>query len=860
MVRRNLFVENFVFGIVVFLALFAGTIKAANVSGAMSGERELLPKIWVPDPARSKRESNSLGSWYDPQRGLIPTHEIFETLASWELLDRIYSNTIAVRSFCDDNPHLIDNREFRERVKRIMSSDVSVFVNRKHAKPVFTCLDGVGNVSSNAVSVHVKIDNYHQLIGMDGTGLLSKRYLNVDGRFFYIGVVGQVREGEVRSRALQNEALLRAWEGEIRRCTWAHRLAEHGGDVESAANALKQELLADREKWEKSPYRLPLHERMELARRLMAERGFNSTNKPSREVLNGILVEAGVIRPDSGSKSPSSTASVSPTSTASSLQNIGAVFGIFLVLALIAVIVALGCRKTSGKDTAELFRAYQERVDHCLLTDRALRNVVTQRILEEWVIIIQFFSSGDERCRLCVPAVLFLWENIFEPKMSHGEVLELNERIKSACGLDKVFSRRNFESTSGDVIREIGYEPAWRNWQQLGEYAYSASDRIAGGAKLETPVGFGASVYRLLKNWDGKFDHIMMLPIDWKRFFKAHPEFAERELLVRYGVLDAEEQSACAERVPETPHQSDEKEADGALAFLDAGKDGILRGILWREQQKVVLDRLSCHLYLPKGWNVESEIEMVSPRDCVASMAGSGDHEWLSVEHLHLSPEHVHDDLGYWVNFPRVLFGKLHLHPHQSKAEGVEDFTEVSFGRLSRRDVLFMKYHNADDMAAFVGTIEIGGRLHRLFIVIVRRGADSWKFEYVFPVADGVTKDAQELRSEEIVAAARIFVPIETFGKIYCSLCSEEVDDPANVTDDGHVYVWMKDFFMFDDMRLPKSAVGIPCCVACREKILAYGVSKARLEEIPAVHEQIAKGASMLEVKCGTKAVSLFGR
>lgn len=85
MVRRNLFVENFVFGIVVFLALFAGTIKAANVSGAMSGERELLPKIWVPDPARSKRESHSLGSWYDPQRGLIPTHEIFETLASWEL-------------------------------------------------------------------------------------------------------------------------------------------------------------------------------------------------------------------------------------------------------------------------------------------------------------------------------------------------------------------------------------------------------------------------------------------------------------------------------------------------------------------------------------------------------------------------------------------------------------------------------------------------------------------------------------------------------------------------------------------------------------------------------------------------------
>ena len=93
-----------------------------------------------------------------------------------------------------------------------------------------------------------------------------------------------------------------------------------------------------------------------------------------------------------------------------------------------------------------------------------------------------------------------------------------------------------------------------------------------------------------------------------------------------------------------------------------------------------------------------------------------------------------------------------------------------------------------------------------------------------------------------------------------CSFCGEKVDDPADVTDEGYVYVWMKDFFLFDDMQIPKSAVGIPCCAACREKILAYGVSKARLEEIPAVHEQIAKGASMLEVKCGTKAVSLFGR
>ena len=565
--------------------------------------------------------------------------------------------------------------------------------------------------------------------------------------------------------------------------------------------------------------------------------------------------------------SSSRTVSVSPTTKARLKLNINGVWGVALGLFaifgmpfLIAKIVALGCRMVSGKkDLVGQFRAYQEMVERCLVTDRALRSVVTQRMREEWSLIIRFFSSGDEPRRLCVRAVLFLWERLFEPKMSHDEVHELHERIKSACGFYNLFSKRNFESWMGDEIKKNGYEVTWSIWQGLSDYAYSISDRIGGDTKLETPVGFGASVYRLLKNWDGKF-HNRKLPIDWKHFFKEHPEFAERELLVRYGVLAPEEQRACAdERMPETSHQSEVKEVDGELAFLYAGKDGIVRATLGNVQQKVVLDQLSCRLYLPKGWNVESEMKMSSPHDCVASMAGPGDHEWLSVEHLHLSPKHVHDDLGDWVNFPRVLFGKLLLHPHSSKAAGVDAHTEVSLGRLSRRDSLFMKYHKADDMASFAGMIEIESRLYRLFIVIVRRGTDSWMFEYVFPAADGVTKDAQEFHSEEILAAVRIFVPIETFGRMCCSFCGEKMDDPAEGTSDGRCEVWMKDFRLFEDMQVPKAAVGIPCCTACCEKILAYGVSKTRLEEIPAVHDQIVKGASTLEVKCGKNTVPLLG-
>ena len=224
------------------------------------------------------------------------------------------------------------------------------------------------------------------------------------------------------------------------------------------------------------------------------------------------------------------------------------IFPIVLVLVLFALPLFLGRRNSSGKGGGGAISDLQDRVDRCLLAG----HIVSHGILKEWALIIRFFASGDKPRRLCVPAMLFLWERIFEPKMSHSEILELNDRIKSECGLDKAFSRRNFESTSSDAIRKIGYEPAWRNWQQLGDYAYSASERIGGNSEIKVPSGFGASVYRLLKTWDGKFDQTVLLPIDWKLFFKSHPDLAEHEILVRFGVLDAKGQGECAENVHES--------------------------------------------------------------------------------------------------------------------------------------------------------------------------------------------------------------------------------------------------------------------------------------------------------------------
>lgn len=498
-------------------------------------------------------------------------------------------------------------------------------------------------------------------------------------------------------------------------------------------------------------------------------------------------------------------------------------------------------------------------VDQCLRSDRDLKRIVTHRMLEEWSAIVRYFSSVEGPRTLCVPAMLFLWEKIFEPKMPHVKVLELEERIRCACGLDRVFSKKNFESVSAAIIKANGYEAAWRNWQALREYRYSITERIVEGEKLEMQKDFSLSVYRLLKSWDGKFDCVTaMLPVDWKLFFKNHPELAEHDLLVRYGVLTTDGQREALEHGKMQLHRSESQEKEGKVAFLDAGKDGILRAMLWKSQQKVVLDVVSCRLYLPKDWNVVPEVETLSPHDSVVKIAGPKDHEWFSVERLQLSPQHVNDDLGDWINMSRLVFGKLNLQPPRSREGGVDRHSEVLFARLDCRDALFMKYHAADDMAAFVGMIEIMGRLYRLVIVIVRRGAESWKFEYVFPAADGVTKEVKSFRPEELSTASQIFVPIETFGRTECSVCGEKMDDPDDGSNGAKIEVWMKGFFLFDDMQVPKAGVGIPCCASCREKILASGVSKLKLEAVPAIRDQMTKGASILEVKCGADTVQLL--
>lgn len=294
--NRRLLVKCLVLGIVVSSVVFASSLKAESVVKIMSGERELLPKIWVPDPEGASRESADIGDWYDPPKNpalMTPGFmTMFKTAAVWNAPEL---GDVVLRILDDDEVPLMNQLAFVRNVKRVVGMRVPIFVNKaSRAEPKLTMLSGVGSITYDAVSIHVKIDNANQFTGGGDSELLSKRYLNVDGRFFYIAVRSRLwRKKNVFACAKANENFLNAWERDIRRCTAEHRLAEHGGDAKAAENAIAQELLADKTKLQNSSkYGPTFDERLESA---LAERGYNSTNKPSpevrKEIVNKLLKE-----------------------------------------------------------------------------------------------------------------------------------------------------------------------------------------------------------------------------------------------------------------------------------------------------------------------------------------------------------------------------------------------------------------------------------------------------------------------------------------------------------------------------------------------------------------------------------------
>ena len=847
-------------------AFCADEANAGSAKESASRAMELRPKVWVTDPRGAARDVEG-EEWYDPRNYrnanaatcMMPPErdeQIFKTAAAWKMSSygRDDYRTFAFRIPVDDNAYLMETGEFPERVNEILKRNLTLFVNEMGSKPKFTLLEGIGKMTADSISLHIRIDNSEHILGFENaTQLISKRYMIVDGRFFYLGVKGHtIRESKedaidrkVRKRARQNERYLDMWECDIRLATLVHRLLAHGGNAKAAAKAIDAEIAADKARLDADIEKrraefLGKHGLPAGRESIFAKQGSDSTGKPGGEAANGEIakiVMAG-IDPDAvfqthavpvslPGKAPLRKKRIGLDGMAENMKPVHICIIVSLLLIFIIVLSILPRRTNVSTD----FEDFQRNVERCLLTDSELRRIVTRRMLDEWALIIRFFATGKEPRRLCVPAVLFLWEKIFEPKMSYVEVIDLDKRIRSACGWDKMFSRENFESIAADVIKKSGYGQAWNSWRHLGDYAYSISERIAGNAVPKVPPGFGSNVYRLFKTWYGRFGDIAMSPIDWKHFFRAHPGFAEFSTLILYDVLPAE--------------------TIKVMPFLHAEDGDVSLGMMRKNQKKVELDAVGCNLYLPEGWNAEPES---SGRD-IAVMAGPRDLEWLSVERRHLSPGQTDGDLGAWVDKPRFFSTRLPLHPPRSKADGVNSHVEVAFEKFRRRDVLFMRCHHADDMVAFSGTINIAERLCRVFIVVLRREAESWKFEYVFPASEGVTKEALELHSDEIQAASRIFVPIEMPKPVRCSLCGKKMDNPAGVAEGESVHVLMKcRRLFFDERDLPDTIVNLPWCETCRRDISDYGISREILEAIPDVDAQLW---FISEVKCGAVSVQL---
>ena len=257
--------------LVAILQLVVGGVDADIGHTVQAETRELIPKVWVPDPSGAKRSAHSSEKWYDPPSlkmlAMVGT-EMFKTVAAWEVPRQM---NVALRVLDDHNTRLMDEQDFHGKVLQIVTRPVSLFVRKNTAKPVLTHLEGVGSATNNAFSIHVRIDNADQIIGLEGTSeLVSKRYLNVDGRFFYIGVHSDLgRNGAAANeRAKMNEAFLKEWEQNIRRCTMERRLAENRGDEKAVQNAIAQELLAGKAIRESSPQSLPLSEQNEQRKRL----------------------------------------------------------------------------------------------------------------------------------------------------------------------------------------------------------------------------------------------------------------------------------------------------------------------------------------------------------------------------------------------------------------------------------------------------------------------------------------------------------------------------------------------------------------------------------------------------------------
>lgn len=277
---------------------------------------ELIPKVWFTEPPGVKRMTEHpfevLGSnpWLEPSKnaadfGMV-MGTLFKTVADWDPHGGKSFNgsfpTFAVRVLNDnDADALLSQEQFLGKVREIARRSTSVnrtkFVKRTdrsardEPKQTLSVLEKYIALTKDSFAVAVMLTSSNQ---QDRIELISKRYLNVDGRFFYLGVRDFVDGGveKVESRAGEHVAWLQQWEQDIRQCTREKRLEEFGGDEAKMNAAIAQEIVG----WKQTKYEQELREREILLARLRNEGRAKLQTGPKERIsiFGGVLKEKDV--------------------------------------------------------------------------------------------------------------------------------------------------------------------------------------------------------------------------------------------------------------------------------------------------------------------------------------------------------------------------------------------------------------------------------------------------------------------------------------------------------------------------------------------------------------------------------------
>ena len=103
--------------------------------------------------------------------------------------------------------------------------------------------------------------------------------------------------------------------------------------------------------------------------------------------------------------------------------------------------------------------------------------------------------------------------------------------------------------------------------------------------------------------------------------------------------------------------------------------------------------------------------------------------QWVSIEYMNppagMSAE---GNLAAWVDFPMMITGSPMLDvPDDQKV------TVLKMTKVEQLDKTFMEKHGLDQMLSYLGTVRIGDMVCCVYLVLMKKGRESWKMEVVFP-------------------------------------------------------------------------------------------------------------------------------